>query len=404
MCLVLFMEEHRWFSESNFAALEVDIDKPSPANNQGQLPVGIFARDDFDLTWYTPRPSKPRMEGWEDDFMQAFKEAHYNPNQRLRCKEEKSPYRDSHLVCHIPAYIPARLHLSQPQHIPRVIFVSWKTRKLDRGLFTSIKTILNDNPEYELIIFDDFDVDDFVCSSYPELAGDFSRLRVGAQRIDVWRMMVTRLYGGVYLDIDMSSMHHLPINATDDAVTSVGSWTHLPSKNFPGGVLFHWAFAFKAHHPLITTTLEIITENLRNPMNDFVEGSAAKEAESSYTMRLTGPATFQRALNRLLNQSDCRPVNGNYEETLKNPHFYCNMTSFHAIFGNMVVTGHNFDHAVTEKIFTKERESLPNSWHYNDLHFARPLNMSLDGFCSMNALNSRRAEWERLWNESSSKK
>jgi hypothetical protein len=146
-----------------------------------------------ELVWYAPRPLVARLGGWEDDFMRKWKESQYNPAQRLSCQisNEGTPY-DFDLLCPVPAYVPARLPLPQSsQLITRVIFISWTTRILGRSFFTSVKTILHHNPEYELIFFDDDDdIDRFVCQNYPDLVPHFSKLRSGASRVDVWRMMV----------------------------------------------------------------------------------------------------------------------------------------------------------------------------------------------------------------------
>lgn len=167
------------FERQSFESTAVDSEATSPSRHDhddlrqnGEVLVD-------DLVWYAPRPLVARLEGWEDGFMWKWKESHYNPAQRLLCQtsEEGTPY-DFDLLCPVPAYVPARLPLPQSsQLIPRVIFISWTTRILGRSVFTSVMTILHHNPEYELIFFDDDDIDRFVCQNYPDIVPHFSKLR-----------------------------------------------------------------------------------------------------------------------------------------------------------------------------------------------------------------------------------
>lgn len=331
--------------------------------------------------------------------MRSFKEAHYDPMQRLRCRIEESPYDDPRL-CHVPAYVPARLPLpSESQLIPRVVFISWTTRKLGRSMFTSIMTILHHNPEYELIFFTDVDVDRFVCANFPQFAPPFSKLRAGAARIDVWRMLVIYQFGGVYLDVDMSALGHLPIAKDAAAVSGLGGWSHLPASTGGGGVLEHWALAYKPKHLLINKTIEIIMDNLRDPNNTQVEGIEAQKAERSYVIRLTGPGPYQRALQHLLRQSQCK-TGGSFVPAIRDPGSHCNMTAFHDNFGNLVIVDLDLNTTITPKILDshKERYILGHK-HYNNEDVKRPMKWARPDFCSEGRFGAQKAESERLWVE-----
>jgi hypothetical protein len=354
-----------------------------------------------DMVWHAPRPLAARLEGWEDDFMRKWKERHYDPTQRLGCKnvdDKDTPY-DSYLLCPVPAYVPARLPLDpSSQLITRVIFISWSTRLLGRSMFSSVMSLLLHNPEYELIFFVDDDIDRFVCQNYPKLAPHFSKLRSGASRVDVWRMMVMKQYGGVYLDFDMSAIGHLPIHDQDSVVSGLGCWSHLPSGH--GGLFEHWNLAFQPNHPLISTTLEFIERNLRHPTNPNVVSEKVKKAEPSLTMRLTGPMPYQRALHRLLNQAQCQLVDGSFCFALMDPHSHCNFTAFHAIFGNVVVTGRELNNTVTPKLHNSNSEwwFLPGGVQDYD-NVLPPSDKGKSNFCLEESLQAREAKRIRLWNK-----
>ncbi|KAL3783182.1 hypothetical protein ACHAW5_008116 [Stephanodiscus triporus] len=162
------------------------------------------------LTWITDKPNKARRVGYEDDWLMAWKDRHYSTNLGPRCvvysDGNYTPY-DDDLMCTIPGYIPARM-LVPPEDdgrtrnnpplrspagmISRVIFVSWFDRRLGKGTFTSLMTLMHHNPEYEFVFFDDEDVDRFLCETSREewAIPILSRINAGAMRADIWRLLV----------------------------------------------------------------------------------------------------------------------------------------------------------------------------------------------------------------------
>merc|ERR1719203_1657520 len=113
-------------------------------------------------------------------------------------------------------------------------------------------------------------------------------------------------YGGVYLDIDISSLGPLPIrNEIDTAFSGIGGWGHSPNKM--GGVLEHWALAYTPNHPLIDATIQQIRWNLQNWKEYDKGGKYWKDEEDySFTVSLTGPGPYQKALHDLLAKTGCK--------------------------------------------------------------------------------------------------
>ena len=352
-----------------------------------------------DFVWYEPKPKEARILGWEDDWMVNFKQTHYDPNKtvELRVAHNGSPYKD-YLLSVFPGYIPARMPLPpESQNVPRVIFLSWKTRRVGPNIFLSIKTLLNHNPEYELIFMDDYEVDQFVCELYPDMAPDFGKLRAGAARADVWRMLVIYRYGGVYLDIDMSSLTHMPIPANASGVSGVGHWGHLPGN---GGVLEHWIMVFEPRHKLINKTLELLKLNLKYTNNTFVTGKKFMDAEKSETIRLTGPAVYQRALRALLRKSQCQTTEVYFTKLFQNPEKWCNITAFRREFGNFVASDLDLGHSVRMKMFNFYGEAYWNP--YYDAADNKFLIEAQEHFCD--ELASRAAKVEEEWQKAVARK
>jgi len=374
-----------------------------------------------DLVWYNGRPKTSPTVGWEDDWMIRWKEENYDPKQRIGCKsyhEVATPY-ESEMLCTVPAYIPARLPkqtnpATNATKIPRVIFISWMTRDIGPKMYTSVLSLLNFNPEYELIFFVDDDIDQFMCDNYPidtnntassSITSEFSILKSGASRVDVWRMMMIQRYGGVYLDIDMSSLGPLPIrNEIDTAFSGIGGWGHSPNKL--GGVLEHWALAYIPNHPLIDATIQQIRWNLRN-WKEYDKGGKywVDEDDYSFTVSLTGPGPYQKALHDLLAKTGCKRAeeedgteSESWKETMEDPKRYCgeHYSDFIKTFGtNFVITKLNFNSSVALKLLDYDSDTEVLGKHYDyDGYMPGPVDPN---FCSSKSFRQRRQAFEKRW-------
>ncbi|KAL3810658.1 hypothetical protein ACHAXA_001047 [Cyclostephanos tholiformis] len=385
--------------------------KPPPMENDG-------------LNWITAKPNKVRRMGYEDAWLMQWKYRHYRPNLGPRCVHTKdySPFQDD-LMCTIPGYVPARLFVTPPEvrsrneslpphpdgSISRVIFVSWLDRRLGKAMFTSLMTLIHHNPEYEFIFFDDEDVDRFFCETAREewAIPILSRINAGAMRADVWRLLIMQRYGGVYVDSDISALGRLPIAPGDTAVSGVGCWGHIPT-GVPGsndtlrGVLEHWAMAFMPNHPFINAAVSAMKNNLLHP--DYLLRSDTPEAasEGSVTMRLTGPAMYQRALHDVLIRSKCEYVDSSFCDALWAPEDHCDdMQTFRAYFpgGERFFKRVNLNDTVTHKVFIDatvwdgEEAVLRKTWDYDDSSL-RITNTTDPTFCDAEAIHIRASRRE----------
>ncbi len=108
-------------------------------------------------------------------------------------------------------------------NIPKVIYLSYKTKNIPEYIIPNIKKIY---PDYEVKLYDDNDCKDFLLLNYGQLYVDiFNFLKDGPIKADFWRICILYKYGGVYFDLDLE--HFINLNKIiDDDTDFVTIQTH----------------------------------------------------------------------------------------------------------------------------------------------------------------------------------
>ncbi len=92
--------------------------------------------------------------------------------------------------------------------IPSNLFMCWKTKNLPPEMNKLVNKIKEENPEFNIYIFDDNDCRNMIEKYFiKEVVDAFDTLIPGAYKADLWRYCVLYVYGGIYMDIK-----YVPIN------------------------------------------------------------------------------------------------------------------------------------------------------------------------------------------------
>lgn len=90
--------------------------------------------------------------------------------------------------------------------IPKKIYVSWKFKDIiDKDLSIINKGIKNLrilNPEYEIIIYDDEDIEGYLKNYLNNNDYELIKDRYIVEKIDLWRLLIIYNEGGIFTDID----------------------------------------------------------------------------------------------------------------------------------------------------------------------------------------------------------
>jgi mannosyltransferase OCH1-like enzyme len=169
--------------------------------------------------------------------------------------------------------------------IPKVIYQTWKTKNLDLPLQMVRNNIQKRNPDYEMVLFDDEDIERWIINTFQQnnlIYNTYKKLKVGAARADFWRYLILYINGGVYLDIDsdITGSLDLLIEPKDQAIVS--------RERYSGNSHFiQWCLMFAPNHPILLKAINICIYNINNKV-------------SSWLPKLTGPGVFTNAVNFFL--------------------------------------------------------------------------------------------------------
>ena len=87
------------------------------------------------------------------------------------------------------------------QNIPKVIYLTYKTKNIPSCVIVKFKKIY---PEYEIKLYDNNDCIDFLNKEYGKKYVDiFNFIKDGPIKSDFWRVCILYKYGGIYSDIDI---------------------------------------------------------------------------------------------------------------------------------------------------------------------------------------------------------
>jgi len=118
----------------------------------------------------------------------------------------------------VPPDIPSRYYITgdafvvseptQPEIIPRKLFMTWSTKTLPPKMQENVDLIIAMNPEFVVQMFDDAECKSFLDTHFPpEVVHAYDELKPGAYKADLWRLCVLYIHGGIYLDIKLQPVN-----------------------------------------------------------------------------------------------------------------------------------------------------------------------------------------------------
>ena len=148
--------------------------------------------------------------------------------------------------------------------IPYIIYQTFKTNQIPINMYTAISSWLEKNPAYDYYFYDDNDILEYIenynYSKYnfnftkEELLKAYHKIKPGAGKADLFRLLAIYNTGGCYFDVDTVCENPLDdyILEDDEIVTGLGI----------RGDFHQWALIYTKHHDFIKKTIENCVGNI----------------------------------------------------------------------------------------------------------------------------------------------
>lgn len=170
------------------------------------------------------------------------------------------------------------------QRIPLVIIQTNEKDEIPRGMYSATKTILDYNPEYTYIYFNDSAARKYIIDNYPQRVLDaYDKLIPGAYKADLFRYCVLYKMGGVYIDMGMVAKCPLRdvIRPSDEFVSP---------EDAGYGYVYNAFICSVPGHPILKNAIDISVYNIE------------KSNYGVNALDVTGPCVLAKALKYHINK------------------------------------------------------------------------------------------------------
>ena len=176
--------------------------------------------------------------------------------------------------------------IAAKQRIPKKIFQTGKTNRIEGEFVETYKALRRKNPEYEFHFYDDERCRKLLRDHFGEIAVKcFDDILPGAFKADLWRYAALYVYGGVYIDMDLLPIYPLREVIDPNIDTVLSNDNDFCKVNF----LIYQAFiACREKDPIMK---EVFEKTIHNIMNRKYGVGA---------LDITGPVMFGRQLKKIL--------------------------------------------------------------------------------------------------------
>ena len=161
------------------------------------------------------------------------------------------------------------------------IIQTWNTKKFHKNIVLLRKTMMEQNPEFEFVLFDDQELNNSIEEYFDkDVVNCYFKLNHYTPRADLWRYLMVHKFGCVYLDIDSLILKNI-------ANLLKSNKTILTME--PNNVDFiTWILIYKKNDEILSTAAQMIIDNIK------------ADKFKNDVMNLSGPSLLSRAIREVL--------------------------------------------------------------------------------------------------------
>jgi mannosyltransferase OCH1-like enzyme len=151
--------------------------------------------------------------------------------------------------------------------IPLHIYQTWSSKQLPEKMAICVKSLKEDNPEFEHHLYDDQECRQFIKDNYDEtVLGAYDALIPGAYRADLWRYCILYKLGGMYLDIKYRCVNGFKLIALTEKEHFVNDWnpkTRGEDICLDGGI-YNAFMICKPNNKIMKKCIDRVVQNVHN--------------------------------------------------------------------------------------------------------------------------------------------
>jgi len=186
--------------------------------------------------------------------------------------------------------------INSEEKIPRIIIQTWKTKEIPEKYIKYVESIKKYNPEFEIKLFSDEDIVNFLSENYPSQYEIYQKIPKIIQKIDYFRYVAIYHYGGFYFDLDMIGLKSIKELCKKSCIfpidTIINSKRYLLPRFRPyykrrlRFLLGQYAFAAEPKHSFIKSLIDNIDKNINNLI---IKSKTSWGKSLNYVYKTTGP-------------------------------------------------------------------------------------------------------------------
>ncbi len=170
---------------------------------------------------------------------------------------KKTPNAKPAVITNKCKYTPYPNKKSYDITIPANIFQTWHSKKLPPKMYYAMKQIKQNNPNFNIFLFDDNDCRNFIKDNFnSDVLNAYDRLIPGAYKADLWRYCVLYKFGGIYMDVKYYPINNFKlVNLLEEEhwVLDIG-----------GSGIYNALMVCNAGNEILLKAINNIVENVKN--------------------------------------------------------------------------------------------------------------------------------------------
>jgi len=186
--------------------------------------------------------------------------------------------------------------------IPRIIHQTFPKKDLPIEFANLIDNLKSDNPDYEHILYDDKDIEEFLSSNYDkEINRAYHKINpeYGPARSDFFRYLLLYKQGGIYIDVKTGFKRPLREIISDDDEYLVSSWPDAywePRLKTGYGEYQNLFIGCTPNHPFLLAVIKQCIKNIN---------TASQKSSGKFAVTLiTGPLMYTSAIHPMMQSGD----------------------------------------------------------------------------------------------------